>query len=274
MALGFLTTLKENDKMAGNDPLKEQFDILRKRAKQGAATATQAEQEGLQRRFAQIGQVGSGSQIRAEAQASERGAQRLAQAEETVGLAELGEKQRLKETDEARKFATSERLGSQEFGANQADIQRKYGTSERLGSQAFGSEQADIQRKFMQGERLSAQDFASLEAEAGRKFSQEERIAAQDFADEQGKITRQFQEVENTLNRALQQAGLDFQVTAFNENTRQVDRQFEEDVRVTNINAAMADRESKKSLLDDLGLGGKPSLDSIARSWNIKPKKW
>ncbi len=59
--------------MAVQDPVSQRFEVLKKQARQQARTQAQTEQEGLRRRFAQIGQVGSGAQIRAEAQAQEKG---------------------------------------------------------------------------------------------------------------------------------------------------------------------------------------------------------
>lgn len=252
--------------MSADDPLKERFEILRKRANQAANTATQREKEGLSRRFAQIGQVGSGAQIRAEAQTAERGAKRLAQAEETVGLAELGERQRLQEVKEARKFSTDERLGSQGFAAEQAGLGRKFATGERLGSQNFAAEQAgigrdfasgqaDIQRKFSTGERLSSQDFASSEAKIGRKFSSDERAEAQDFASSQADLSRSFTGEQNEFLRTLQQQAVDLQKESFDEGIRQFDETFARDSVTIDFNKRMSKDSANKGLLDDLGLG-------------------
>lgn len=212
--------------MAAEDPTKQQFDILRKRARQAAQKAGQAEQEGLQRRFASIGQVGSGAQIRAEAQASERGAKRLEQAEETVGLAELAEKQRRQEIQEGRAFARGEREASQGFAAEQAGIGRAFaGKQAGLGRQ-FSAEQAELARKFATGERVDSQEFAGLQAEMERKsredlakmgieataenldrqisanmknaanqraFATSERVDAQEFASDQAVAAREGQ---------------------------------------------------------------------------------
>ena len=242
--------------MAADDPLKERFEIFRKRAKQAATTATQREKEGLSRRFAQIGQVGSGAQIRAEAQAGERGAKRLAQAEESVGLAELGERQRLQEVKEARQFARGEREAGQMFAAEQAGLGRQFARGERLGSQAFAGKQADIQRKFARGERLSAQDFASLEAIAGRKFSKSERLSAQRFADKQAKKARIFTAKQNRLMRTMQNKALTLQRDAFEEGVRQFDDTFARDTETIEFNKKMAEEMANKDLFDDLGLSG------------------
>ena len=242
--------------MAADDPLKERFEILRRRARQAATSASQQEAEGLKRRFAQIGQVGSGAQIRAEAQASKRGAERLARAEETVGLAELAERQRQKEIAETREFARGERQESQTFAAQQAALARQFARGERLGSQTFAAGQADLQRKFQTGERLSSQDWQRLENEAGRTFSQEERIAAQNFANRQAAVARVFTAGQNALARALQKEGLTLQRDAFNEGVRQFDKEFARDTDTIEFNKDMAEQTLNRTIFDDLGLGG------------------
>lgn len=242
--------------MAAEDPTKERFEILRRRAQQAARQATQQEAEGLKRRFAQIGQVGSGAQIRAEAQAAERGAQRLARAEETVGLAELAERQRQRELGEAREFARGEREAGQRFAAEQAGVGREFAAEQARQAREFGAGQAELQRKFVTGERLGAQDFARLEAATGRAFSREERQSAQRFADAQAALSRSFTGEQNQLMRNLQQAGLDLQRQSFDENTRRFDLEFARDSDTIAFNKRMALDNASKGLLDDLGLGG------------------
>ncbi len=253
--------------MAADDPLKERFEILRKRARQAATTAAQQEQEGLKRRFAQLGQVGSGAQIRAEAQAAERAAKRLGQVEETVGLAELAERQRLKETSEAREFARAEREAGQRFAAEQAGVGRRFAAeqagigrtfqAEQAGiGREFAGRQAELQRRFQRGERLGSQDFARLEAQAGRQFSQQERQAAQDFASAQARLSESFSAEQNKLARALQQSALDLQRVAFDEGVRQFDETFARDSETIEFNKKMAKDTLNQTLLDDLGLGG------------------
>lgn len=264
--------------MAAEDPIKSQFEILRKRARQAAQTATQQEREGLQRRFAAIGQVGSGAQIRAEAQAAERGAKRLAQAEETVGLAELGERQRQQEIAQQRAFATGEREAGQRFAAEQAGIQRQFAaqqaaqgrgfaTGEREAGQRFAAEQAGLsraqqsqlleaQQKFARGERLSSQDYAALEAQRGREFAGGEREAAQQFAAKQAELGRTFTGQQADLARAIQERALGLQQASFNEGIRRFDLEFARDSDTIEFNKRMAEQAASQTLLDDLGLGG------------------
>lgn len=208
--------------MAAEDPIKAQFDILRKRARQAATTATQQEREGLQRRFASIGQVGSGAQIRAEAQAADRAAKRLGQAEETVSLAELGERQRQKEIGEARAFARGEREASQMFGAEQAGLQRR-----------FAAEQAGLGREFARGERMGSQDFAKGE-----------RMGSQDFAFRAEEARRIAQESQFGRAQAFAKRQLDTAIEQF-------DREFVRDSATIEFNKRMAEDAANKGMFDD-----------------------
>jgi hypothetical protein len=134
---------------AQNDAVSKRFDVIRKRIGQDVEGGKQQETEALQRRFASAGMLGSGASMKTESQARANLDQQRQQAMEGVDMAEIGEQQRLAEQQAAMDFARSERLGSQDFAAAQADLMRKYQTSERLGSQ-----------KFAQSERLGAQGFS------------------------------------------------------------------------------------------------------------------
>jgi len=231
--------------MAADDPTKERFEILRRRAQQAARTATQQEREGLQRRFAAIGQIGSGAQIRAEAQAAERAAKRLQQAEETVGLAELAERQRQREIGEQRAFARGEREAGQTFAARQAGIGRE-----------FAAQQAGIGREFARGEREAGQTLATQQAREGREFARGERISSQEFATGEAEKGRDFTREQQALSRDLQEKALAFQRTAFDENIRQWESEFNRDTSTIEFNKKMALENASRTLLDDLGLGG------------------
>ncbi len=275
--------------MAADDPIAKQFEILRKRARQQAVQAGQREAEGLKRRFAQIGQVGSGAQIRAEAQAAERGARRLAQAEEAVGLAELRERQRQKEIGEQRAFARGEREAGQRFAAEQAGLGRRFAAEQAGIGRGFQKELAEAQRKFARGERLTAQEFGALQAERGREFARQqaqeqrgfvtgereaaeaaraaqlreqrefagaERIGAQEFAAQQAEAARGFQEDmakfqsrQRDFDRALQQE-------AFDEGVRRFELEFNRDSDTIAFNRKMSEENASRNLFDEIGLGG------------------
>jgi hypothetical protein len=241
--------------MAADDPTKQRFEILRKRAQQAAKTQTQQEREGLQRRFAQIGQVGSGAQIRAEAQAAERGAKRLQRAEESIGLAELGERQRLKELGEARQFQRGEREASQAFAGRQAGLGREFAAEQaRLGRQLSETE-TGRQRAFAGEQARLGREFAGEQAGVGRVFAQEQRRETQKFGRGERIEAQQFAENQARLTRLLQERAADFRQTAFDESIRQADRQFNQDASVTEFNKKMAENTASQTLLSDLGLG-------------------
>lgn len=275
--------------MAADDPIAKQFELLRKRARQSAVQAGQAESEGLKRRFAQIGQVGSGAQIRAEAQAAERGAKRLARAEEAVGLAELGERQRQKEIGEAREFSRGERRAGQEFAARQAGIgrgfaaeqarvgrgfaaeqaglgrgfqrelsesQRRFAATEAGKGRTFAQEQALAQRGFITGEREAGELTRAAELQRQREFAGKERVGAQEFAAEQAGIGRGFQEEmakfqsrQRDFDRALQREAMDLGVARF-------ESEFNRDSDTIAFNRRMSEQNANRNLLDEIGLGG------------------
>lgn len=158
--------------MAEYNPNVDQFDLQRKRAEQQVGAQTQNQQEALKRRFAAAGALNSGAAIQQQNLASEQGAQNLNQVNEGINAQQNQEMQRQKEVQQGREFATSERLGSQGFAAEQAGLGREFAKSERLGGQDWQSQQADIQRKFQTGERLSAQDYGALQAGLQRNFQE------------------------------------------------------------------------------------------------------
>lgn len=135
----------------------EEFDLQRKKAAQQNAAAVQGQKDALKRRFSALGNVNSGAAIKQENLAVDAGQRRLADTNEGIDAAKNAEIRRRVETDEGRKFQTSERVGSQDFAAGQADLGRKFQTGERIGSQDFA-----------RGERLSGQSFASNEAQMAR----------------------------------------------------------------------------------------------------------
>jgi hypothetical protein len=152
----------------------EEFDVQRKRATQQNAAAVQGQKDALKRRFAALGNVNSGAAIKQENLAVDSGQRRLADTNEGIDAAQRAEIRRRVETDEGRKFQTSERIGGQDFVAGQADLGRKFQTGERIGSQDFA-----------RGERLSGQDFASNEAQMARDAQAAQFKAAQDIQKKQ-----------------------------------------------------------------------------------------
>lgn len=170
----------------------DEFALQRKRAQDDSATRLQTRKDALTRRYAQLGNFNSGSRVKQEQIATQDEAQNLQKTDESIDAAQRAEAKRLKEVQEGRQFASSEREASQGFAAGQAALGRQFSTGERLGSQEYGTQQADLQRKFATGERLSGQDFGALQAQLGRDFTSQEREAIQKYQSGERQAGQQF----------------------------------------------------------------------------------
>lgn len=197
-----------------------QFDVARKRAAQQESANSQQAGDAIKRRMASMGGGPSGAMVKLEGQARDESAKRLATANEGIDVAEQGENRRIAEVKEGREFQTSERLGSQDFAASQADTQRKYGTSEREASQTFAGGQQDKQ----------------IQAQFDMQTKQIEAAAAE------GRLSRE------QADKALQ------------ETKRQYDQDLIENKKTNYINSVLSAHNSKmppeemRKLLDGLGV--------------------
>lgn len=242
----------------------DEFGLARKRSKQQAQANLQQKQQALKRRFAVLGTGASGARIKAEERAQSEFGENVQAAEEQIGTAERAENRRKREIGEARKFATSERvgsqefargerLGSQEFAGGQADISRRFATSERLGSEKFAGAQQELQRKFTTGERISSEEFAGAQALLGREFVDKQRKAQELFAKGESKKARE-----------LQQEMFDQQFKLDQLKLSQVQREFQatfgEEVRINDKNIEFAERmlaaQEQGGIFDSGGGGG------------------
>lgn len=128
--------------------LDRRFDTLRNKVEQEASAANQQQQEAIARKGAAtgLGNTGAfmklGSKIQQEGEANKRNALLDVDSQREAAQAQLDEQ------NTQREFARSERLGSQDFAAEQARANRQFAKSERLGSQAFQSSEAAAQRGF------------------------------------------------------------------------------------------------------------------------------
>jgi hypothetical protein len=236
--------------MASSDMVSKRFDAIRKRINQETEGGKQQETEALQRRFASGGMLGSGASIKAENQARANLDLQKQQAMEGVEAQELGERQRLQETQEMRDFSKSERLGSQDFGAAQANLMRQFQTGERVGGQDFAAGQANLMRQFQTGERVGGQEFGAAQADLMRKFQTSERMGSQKFAQSERLGSQGF-------SKEMQRKQNDFQYKLFNkqfkEQTRQWEEQFKEDKDINAFNKMMAEKQfNKPGMLDML----------------------
>jgi len=170
------------------NPQTAQFDVARKRAQQAENANLQQQQGALARRAAQLGGGPSGALIKQERIAQNESAERVQNANEGINAQEMQERGRVQELNDNRAFQTSERMGSQKFGAGQAQLQRKFQTGERLGSQSFASNEARYGRKFAKGEREAGQQFA------WKSMGQQQGFQAQQAALAQQMQNAQFQQ--------------------------------------------------------------------------------
>jgi len=179
------------------------FDLLRKRAAQGAATQGQEAQGALQRRLASLGNLKSGAAIKQEQLIGQKVGEAKANAIEGINVAEAGEQaQRARELDQ------------RQFVADQAKVGREFQSSEREASQGFGAEQAKIGREFAAGERVAGQEFGAGQAKLGRDFQQS--IQNQNMAFKDKVFTSDNQFKQKQLDMASEEFKLNKQVTAFN----------------------------------------------------------
>lgn len=116
-----------------------EYDILRKQAQQRTNKQAQMGNEAIQRRFAQLGAVGSGAQLRQEEKLRQQVAQEGEQAQQQVGLAESGELQRRKELEQGQQFAATEAEKARAFQGQESALTRAQ-QGEQFGK-SFGLEQ-------------------------------------------------------------------------------------------------------------------------------------
>lgn len=173
-------------------PEVDEFEILRKRARERGIQRQQETDQTIKRQFASQGMLGSGAHIK-QAQLGAQESERITG--EQLGeldIAQARENQRRREVSEGRDFATRERVGSQEFAGQQAGLQRGFLSAERLGGQEFAGQQAGLQRGFATSERLGGQQFAGEQAGLQRGFLTSERLGGQQFAQGERLGSQQF----------------------------------------------------------------------------------
>lgn len=170
----------------------DQFALARQRAQQRSLEDSQRQGDALKRRFAALGTLDSGAQLKIEQNANDASARNLEDANAGIDAAETQEKSRKQELQDNRDFSRSERMGSQQFASTEAGKGRQFATSERLGGQAYGSGEAMKGRQFATSERLGGQQYSSGEAALGRGFQTSERLGSQNFAGGQAAMQRRY----------------------------------------------------------------------------------
>lgn len=235
-----------------------QFDYARKKAADQSAVSLQARKDALARRFASLGNLDSGAQIKQEENAANDEASNLTNANEGINAQQQAELGRRKEVVMGQQFASGEAEKGRTFQAGENALQRAYGTSEREAGQQFSGEQNAMQRKFATGERLSSQDFASIQAQLGRDFTTSERQALENYQTKATKTAMQFQRGETDKQMAAQKEQFlktyGLSVEQFNAAKDQFAKTFTEETRINDANIRFAQSAlDKKGIIEQLG---------------------
>lgn len=189
--------------MAQQDPYKTKYDIIKQRMMDQAGQGETENKEAVAREFARRGLANSGAAIKMQQQAADQFAQRKDQAAQTAELAKAEDESRRLETEQARAYQTSERLGSQAYGSKEAALQR-----------LFGATEAEKQRGFMASESALGRQFQSAEAASQRNFSKE--LFDKEMVYKEAALGLQTKQVRDQWDMAAAQLQLDKEVSKFN----------------------------------------------------------
>ena len=181
--------------------LERRFELAQTQLKRSEAARQRDEERALRRQFAQAGALGSGAAIKTGLEQRALGAERLQSGMLGLETEKLGQQYQEEQAGIQRKFITSERLGSQEYGTREREAAQKYGTSERLGAQDFTAEQARLGREFQTLERLGAQEFASIESKLARNQEWKKFTRTLDFEKTQAEIANKLAQSEFDINK-------------------------------------------------------------------------
>jgi hypothetical protein len=254
--------------------VQKQFDPARQRAQQAVNAQTQQRRDAITRKMAQLGGGPSGAGITLEQNAIKEGGQQLEQANQGIDAQAQAELVRQHDIANQQAFTTSERLGGQEYGAQQAELGRKFATSERLGGQDFTAGQSALGRQFTTSEREAAEKYGTSERLGAQDFSHGERLGQQDFAHGERVGSQDFASSEAVKARnaaAIEaQKARDLQNSQFQQQFGFTKEQFahEKDVDAFNMDLAKKLANQKDPIERILG----PQLDALegAGGWISK----
>ena len=192
----------------------DEFKVARQRAAEQSQARVQQRNDALTRRYAQLGNLNSGSRLKQEQIAQNEESQNLRDQNQNIDVSEQAEMRRRREKSEdqayasgeaekGRSFATSERLGGQSYASGENSLQRRYQTgereagqgfesSERVAGQTFAGDQASLARRFATSERLGGQEYASGEAGKQREYVTSERLGGQEYASGENALQRRY----------------------------------------------------------------------------------
>lgn len=260
--------------MAALGPNNE-FDLARRRAQQQENANLQAQKDAIARRQAQAGGGVSGAFQKQERIAADDSAKRLQDVNEGIDTAQRAEERRMREIEEGRQFARSEREAGQTFQAGESLKGREFQAGETALQRRLVQEESRLGREHSTSERLASQAFGTSEREAAQKYSTGEREAGQTF--QSGLVDKQqtFQAGQQAKEIAARYDLQAREIAAAAEQGRlsreQADKQLEvlkkqqeienkENVKTNYVNAILSAYNSKmspdamKKLLDGLGV--------------------
>ena len=145
----------------------DQFEILRRRARQRANTQGQQQQEALKRRFASIGRLNSGAAIKTGQIAAQQAARQGEETAQNIDVAEARENQRRRELQQGRDFQAGETQKQRDFASTEAGKGREFQTGILTQQQDFAGGEAQKNRDFQQA--LADKEF---QAQAAQNFLQ------------------------------------------------------------------------------------------------------
>jgi hypothetical protein len=182
------------------------FEREKQRARQEETGRQQLAREAIARKFAAQGLQGSGADIRITQQAQEEGAKRLSERFGEIESRQEAEALQRQQIEETRKFAREERLGSQQFAAEQARLGREQQATQFAEQMGFSREQFAEQMGF------SREQFKEAKAQFQKQFD----LQAKDFDLREGLTEQQAKLAEQAATLAQEQFDFQKQTENFN----------------------------------------------------------
>lgn len=155
-----------------------QYDLARQKATQQAAADKQNNLDTLQRRFANLGNLNSGAQIKQEENLSNDSAKNLSDATQSINAQQQAEILRRQEVLQGQQFQ-GEQLGKQQaFATSERLGNQKFASGERAAGEQFAGGQNELQRQqqaeqFMKTFGLSKDQMAQSQAQFDKTFGEE-----------------------------------------------------------------------------------------------------
>lgn len=211
----------------------DQFEILRRRAKQRSATEAGESQQAIRRRFAALGSLSSGAAIKQEQLAGEAVRRRGEESIQNIDFAEQQELQRRKEIGEAREFQAGESRLGREAIAGESALSRAFAGEQAGIQRGFQSKESELGRGFQAGESALGRGFVAGESRLDRAERAATLASQQGFASQQQKDNIEANLVLATKNDTLQR-----ELAAATNDIQKEQIKAQLDINEANINSA------------------------------------